>query len=99
MLVALLIYGYSLGMQASRQLVRDFEERTVMMAVTGLNTPDFRSISTSRRRHLLALRGLFAQVLAPAGTHPRSEGAAGSRGPRQSWLSIARGFWRYRPCH
>jgi hypothetical protein len=34
-----------------------------MMAVTGLNKPDFRTISTFRRRHLVALRGLFVQVL------------------------------------
>ncbi|MCA3360853.1 MAG: hypothetical protein ING08_18420 [Roseomonas sp.] len=34
-----------------------------MMAVTGLNQPDFCSISTFRRRHSLALRGLFVQVL------------------------------------
>ena len=34
-----------------------------MIAVTGLNKPDFRTISTFRRRHLVALRGLFVQVL------------------------------------
>ncbi|MFM7418545.1 MAG: IS1182 family transposase [Alphaproteobacteria bacterium] len=63
MLVALLLYGYSRGIYSSRQLARACEERLDMMAVTGLNKPDFRTISTFRRRHLVALRGLFVQVL------------------------------------
>lgn len=33
------------------------------MAVTGLNKPDFHTISEFRRRHLAALQGLFVQVL------------------------------------
>ncbi|MFM7608856.1 MAG: IS1182 family transposase [Alphaproteobacteria bacterium] len=63
MLVALLLYGYSRGIYSSRQLARACEERVDMMAVTRLNKPDFRTISTFRRRHLVALRGLFVQVL------------------------------------
>ena len=34
-----------------------------MMAVTGLNRPDFRTISDFRKRHLTALAALFVQVL------------------------------------
>jgi hypothetical protein len=34
-----------------------------MMAVTGLNRPDFRTISDFRQRHLQALQQLFVQVL------------------------------------
>ena len=34
-----------------------------MMAVTGLNRPDFRTIADYRQRHLAALSGLFVQVL------------------------------------
>jgi hypothetical protein len=33
------------------------------MAVTGLNRPDFRTVSDFRKRHLAALSELFAQVL------------------------------------
>ena len=33
------------------------------MAVTGLNRPDFRTVSDFRKRHLEALQGLFVQVL------------------------------------
>ncbi|OYW09996.1 MAG: IS5/IS1182 family transposase [Rhodospirillales bacterium 12-71-4] len=63
MLVALLLYGYSRGFYSSRQLARACEERTDVMAVTGLNRPDFRTISDFRRRHLGALSDLFVQVL------------------------------------
>ncbi|MBB4000755.1 hypothetical protein GGR04_004635 [Aureimonas pseudogalii] len=34
-----------------------------MMAVTGLNRPDFRTIADFRKRHLVALSDLFVQVL------------------------------------
>ena len=33
------------------------------MAVTGLNRPDFRTVSDFRKRHLAALSDLFVQVL------------------------------------
>jgi len=63
MLVSLLLYGYSRGVYSSRQLARACEERVDMMAVTGLNRPDFRTISDFRKRHLAALSDLFVQVL------------------------------------
>jgi transposase len=63
MMVALLLYGYSRGIYSSRQLARACEERVDMMAVTGLNQPDFRTISEFRKRHLAALSDLFVQVL------------------------------------
>src|SRR5215203_4293265 len=63
MMVALLLYGYSRGIYSSRQLARACEERVDVMAVTGLNRPDFRTISDFRKRHLVALSDLFVQVL------------------------------------
>ncbi len=63
MLVALLLYGYSRGVYSSRQLARACEERMDFMAVTGLNRPDFRTVSDFRKRHLAALSDLFVQVL------------------------------------
>jgi transposase len=63
MMTALLLYGYSQGIYSSRRLARSCEERLDFMAVTGMNRPDFRTISEFRKRHLLALRGLFVQVL------------------------------------
>ena len=63
MMVALLLYGYSRGVYSSRRLAQACEERVDFMAVTGLNKPDFRTISEFRRRHLKALSDLFVQVL------------------------------------
>jgi transposase len=63
MMVALLLYAYSRGVYSSRRIAQACEERVDFMAVTGLNKPDFRTISEFRRRHLAALAGLFAQVL------------------------------------
>ena len=62
-MVALLLYGYSRGLYSSRQLARACEERVDLMAVTGLNRPDFRTIAEFRKRHLVALSNLFVQVL------------------------------------
>ena len=63
MMVALLLYGYSRGLYSSRQLARACEERVDVMAVAGLNRPDFRTIAAFRKRHLVALSDLFVQVL------------------------------------
>ena len=63
MMTGLLLYGYSRGVYSSRRLAQACEERLDFMAVTALNTPDFRTISEFRRRHLVALAGLFEQVL------------------------------------
>lgn len=63
MMTALLLYGYSRGVYSSRKLARACEERLDFMAVTGLNRPDFRTISAFRQRHLDALSGLFGQIL------------------------------------
>ena len=63
MMVALLLYAYSQGLYSSRRIARSCEERLDFAAVTGLQHPDFRTISEFRRRHLAALSGLFQQVL------------------------------------
>jgi transposase len=63
MMVALLLYAYTQGVYPSRQIAKACEERLDVMAVTGMQRPDFRTISEFRRRHLEALAGLFTQVL------------------------------------
>ena len=63
MMTALLLYGYCQGVYSSRRIARACEERVDFMAVTGLNRPDFRTVSDFRKRHLGALQGLFVQVL------------------------------------
>jgi transposase len=63
MMVALLLYAYTRGIYASRRIARACEERLDVMAVTGMQRPDFRTINEFRRRHLEALTALFVQVL------------------------------------
>lgn len=63
MMTALLLYAYCQGVYSSRRIARGCEERMDFMAVTGLNRPDFRTVSDFRKRHLDALQGLFEQVL------------------------------------
>jgi transposase len=63
MMTALLLYGYCQGLYSSRRLARACEERVDFMVVTGMQKPDFRTISDFRKRHLEALKGLFVQVL------------------------------------
>src|SRR3984885_10298086 len=63
MMVALLLYAYSQGVYSSRRIARGCEERLDFAAVTGMQHPDFRTISEFRKRHLAALSGLFRQVL------------------------------------
>jgi transposase len=63
MMVALLLYAYSRGVYSSRRIATGCEERLDFAAVTGMQYPDFRTISDFRKRHLVALSGLFKQVL------------------------------------
>ena len=63
MMVALLLYAYSQGIYSSRRIARGCDERLDFAAVTGMQRPDFRTISEFRKRHLTALSGLFRQVL------------------------------------
>jgi transposase len=63
MMVALLLFAYSRGIYASRRIAKACEERVDFMAVTGMQRPDFRTISDFRKRHLRALAALFVQVL------------------------------------
>jgi transposase len=63
MMVALLLYAYCQGIYSSRRIARGCEERLDFAAVTGMQRPDFRTISEFHRRHRAALAGLFTQVL------------------------------------
>jgi transposase len=63
MMVALLLYAYTQGVYASRRIAKACEERLDVMAVTGMQRPDFRTISDFRKHHLEALSALFTQVL------------------------------------
>ena len=62
MMVALLLYAYSQGATRRDGLPR-LRGTADFAAVTGMQRPDFRTISDFRKRHLGALSGLFVQVL------------------------------------
>jgi len=63
MMTALVLYAYCQGLYSSRRIAKACQERVDFMAVTGMQTPDFRTISDFRTRHLAALVELFVQVL------------------------------------
>jgi transposase len=63
MMVALLRYAYTQGVFSSRKIAKACIERMDFAAVTGFQKPDFRTVGLFRRRHLVALAGLFQQVL------------------------------------
>ena len=63
MMTALLLYSYCQGIYSSRRIAKACVERLDFMAVTGLQKPDFRTISEFRKRHLRAIQGLFVQGL------------------------------------
>jgi hypothetical protein len=63
MMTALILYAYTQGVYASRRIAGACEQRVDFMAVTGMQQPDFRTISDFRKRHLKELGELFEQVL------------------------------------
>jgi len=63
MMVKLLLYGYAIGVASSRRLAQRCQEDVAFRVLTANNTPDFRTISDFRKRHLAALEALFVQVL------------------------------------
>lgn len=63
MMVALLLYGYSIGVCSSRQIERRTHEDVAFRVLSGGTHPDHSCISEFRRIHLKALSELFVQVL------------------------------------
>jgi transposase len=63
MMVALLLYGYCVGVYSSRKLEKATYEDVGFRVLSGGYHPDHTRISEFRRQHLENLRGLFLQVL------------------------------------
>src|SRR5256885_15305403 len=61
MMTALLLYAYCQGIYPSRRIAKACRERVDFMAVTGMQTPAFRTISDFRKRHMAGLGGVFGQ--------------------------------------
>src|SRR6201998_961978 len=68
LMTALLLHGYASGVYSSRRIAKAAVERADFMMIVAGDTPDFRTISEFRKRHLQALAGLFVQVLKLAET-------------------------------
>jgi transposase len=63
MMTKLLVYGYCVGVFASRRLEKRVLEDVAFRVLAAGNEPDFRTLAEFRRIHLKALEGLFGQVL------------------------------------
>jgi transposase len=63
MMVALLLYGYCVGVPSSRKIEKRTHEDVAFRVIAGNTHPDHTCISEFRRIHLAALAELFVQVL------------------------------------
>lgn len=63
MMLALLIYGYCVGLRSSRKIERATYEDIGFRVLAGGHHPDHTRISEFRRTHLAAFKNLFKQVL------------------------------------
>lgn len=63
LMLKLLIYGYVTGVRSSRGIERRCHDDVAFRYLAANAAPDFRSIARFRRRHLTALKALFAQAL------------------------------------
>lgn len=63
LLVALLVYGYCVGLTSSRKIEKATYESVPVRVLAANQHPDHATIAEFRRRHLEALARLFVQVL------------------------------------
>jgi len=63
LMTKLLVYGYCTGVFSSRRLQKRIQEDIPFKVLAAGNQPDFRTIADFRKIHLVALEGLFEQVL------------------------------------
>jgi transposase len=63
MMLALLVYGYSIGERSSRRIERRCVEDVAFRVVAANQQPDHATIARFRAAHESAIGGLFAQVL------------------------------------
>lgn len=63
MLLALLVYGYAVGVRSSRELERRCETDVAFRVITAQERPDHATIARFRSQHGERIAGLFVQVL------------------------------------
>src|SRR6516162_9003662 len=67
MMVALLLYSYSVGIRSSRQIERACRGGVAFKVITAMAVPDRSTIAEFRRRHEQAISELFVNVLGLCG--------------------------------
>jgi transposase len=63
MMTKVLLYAYCIGLPSSRKIAKRLVEDVAFRVLAANSTPDFRTISDFRKRHLAAVNDLFVQVL------------------------------------
>lgn len=63
MMLILLIYSYAIGVRSSRKIAQRLESDLVYLYISGLQRPDFRTISDFRKHHLPLFKSLFKRVV------------------------------------
>lgn len=63
MMLKVLLYCYCCGILSSRRIAAELERNVDLRYLSADQQPNFRTIAAFRRRHLEALKGLFATVL------------------------------------
>jgi transposase len=67
MMVALLLYSYSVGLRSSRQVERACRGDVAFKVITAMAVPDHSTVAEFRRRHETAIGELFVSVLSLCG--------------------------------
>ena len=63
MMTKVILYGYAAGVYSCRRIAKALETDVAFRYLAAQNMPDFRTVSKFRKRHRVALEGLFLQVL------------------------------------
>ena len=91
MMVALLLYAYTQRVYSSRRIAKACQERVDFMAVTAMQSPDFRTVNLFRQRHLVSAAATgYASRLS-------NRSSAKSRRPEGSEASCCAGSQKSRP--
>lgn len=63
MMLKILFYAYTEGIRSSRQIARRLESDIYFMYLSGMQTPDFRTICNFRSNNLRCIKELFIQIV------------------------------------
>ena len=63
MMLKIIFYSYTKGIRSSRQIAKNLESDTAYMWLSGMQRPDFRTISDFRKDNLAELKEQFVQII------------------------------------